>query len=175
LLTLKTLAKEYVSTNAIPRLSPLAVELGMATPLQIIDIPVKEGNHPAAHYYDHMLELCEKMFDNELDPAQFEEYLRYMWGTKAFPLFTVDKLCYALIKHVRLYLFSLILIKPCAQTHTVNNDAICQDMMLLLERDRKRDQTTIKQQIAYRMEVEAMLPEDDSLYRVEWVRQSLLD
>jgi paired amphipathic helix protein Sin3a len=107
LVTLKTLAQQDVDNNAIPRLSPLAVELGLATPLQIIDIPVKEGNHPAAHYYAHMLELCEKMFDNELDAAQFEEYLRYMWGIKAFPLFTVDKLAAAIIKHVRVKLLRL--------------------------------------------------------------------
>ena len=42
--------------------------------------------------------------------------------------------------------------------------------MLLLEKDRSIEQTTIRQQITYRMEAEATVVDDEYLYRIEWVR-----
>lgn len=56
------------------------------------------------------------------------------------------------------------------QIHTINSDGRCQDIFTLLERDRARDTTTPRQQIAYRMEVEQILHQDENLYRLEWVR-----
>lgn len=38
-------------------------------------------NH-ATHYYDLMLESCEKLFDNELEQHAFEEITRYLFGLK---------------------------------------------------------------------------------------------
>ena len=34
------------------------------------------------HYYELMLESCEKLFDNEMEQNVFEEMLRYMFGLK---------------------------------------------------------------------------------------------
>lgn len=56
------------------------------------------------------------------------------------------------------------------QIHTINSDGRCQDIFTLLEKDRARDTTTPRQQIAYRMEVEQVLNQDENLYRLEWVR-----
>ena len=36
----------------------------------------------ASHFYDLMLESCEKLFDNELEPQAFEEMMRFMFGLK---------------------------------------------------------------------------------------------
>lgn len=36
----------------------------------------------AEHYYDLMLESCERLFDNEIDQHAFEEQMRYMFGYK---------------------------------------------------------------------------------------------
>jgi paired amphipathic helix protein Sin3a len=36
----------------------------------------------AAHFYDFLLESCEKLFDNEIDVPLFEDQLRYMFGPK---------------------------------------------------------------------------------------------
>lgn len=79
------------------RLSPLGVKLGLSTPVPIID----EGENPAEHYYEHALDLAEKLFDGDLDQQTYEEHLRYMGGVKAYPLFTIDKLIQTVIKHVR--------------------------------------------------------------------------
>lgn len=59
----------------------------------------KERN-PARYYYQYMLDACEKLFDAEIDQNSFEEQLRFMFGTKAYLLFTVDKVISALIKQV---------------------------------------------------------------------------
>lgn len=56
------------------------------------------------------------------------------------------------------------------QIHTINGDSKCHDLVALLERDRARESTTPRQQIAYRMEAEELIGTDDSLYRVEYVR-----
>lgn len=59
---------------------------------------------------------------------------------------------------------------PVAQIHTINSDNRCQDIVALLEKDRRQAVTTPRQQIAYRMEVESVLGQDENLYRLEWVR-----
>ncbi|KAM0754488.1 hypothetical protein T439DRAFT_296832 [Meredithblackwellia eburnea MCA 4105] len=131
------------------RLSPLAVEVGLATSIPIIDT----GDNPASQYYAHALDLSEKLFDGEIPQPDFEESLRYMGGIHAYPLFTIDKLVSNIIKHI----------------HTVNGDAKCQDLVTLLEKDRAREYTTPRQQIAYRMEAEGIIGSEESLYRIEWV------
>ncbi|KAK4050893.1 hypothetical protein OIO90_004869 [Microbotryomycetes sp. JL221] len=133
------------------RLSPLAVELGLANPVSVID----EGDNAAEQYYEHMLDMTEKLFDGDIDQQTYEEQLRYMAGIKAYPLYTIDKLVHTVIKHV----------------HTINSDSRCQDLVSLLEKDRERDNITIRQQIAYRMEAEASIGSDEPLYRIEWLRE----
>lgn len=93
----KKLAAELAEIG-VRRLSPLAVDLGLSTPVPVID----HGENPAAHYYEHALDLAEKLFDGDLDQATYEEHLRYMGGIKAYPLFTIDKLVSTVIKHVSL-------------------------------------------------------------------------
>lgn len=58
------------------------------------------------------------------------------------------------------------------QIHTINGDAKCQDLLTLLEKDRAKEFTTQRQQIAYRMEAEGIIGAEDPLYRLEWVSQN---
>jgi paired amphipathic helix protein Sin3a len=98
LATLKRLATEIAAKEpAEDRLNPFAVEIGLAVPIANIDEP---GVRRGKNFYEFMLELCERLFDAEIDSATFEENLRYMWGIKAFPAFTVDKLVASMIKNV---------------------------------------------------------------------------
>lgn len=57
---------------------------------------------PSDYFYGHLLESCEKLFDNVIDQATFEDTVRFMFGMKAYNLFTLDKVIGALIKQVRL-------------------------------------------------------------------------
>jgi paired amphipathic helix protein Sin3a len=105
--TLKALATEMANAEKkFQRLSPLAADLGLAQQVPMVDM----AENPPTQFYEHLLELCEKLFDGEIDQNMFEESLRYMWGVKAFPIFTVDKVISSMIKHVcSQHLFSLCL------------------------------------------------------------------
>ncbi|GAA5907361.1 hypothetical protein JCM6882_002816 [Rhodosporidiobolus microsporus] len=149
LLAFKQLAAELANSHKHRRLSPLGVKLGLSTPVAAVDT----GDNPAEHYYEHLLDLAEKLFDGDIDQQTYEEQLRYMAGIWSYPLFTLDKLTATVIKHI----------------HTINGDNRCQDIATLLEQDRARPATTPRQQIAYRMEAESVLGQDDNLYRVEWI------
>ena len=154
------------------RLSPMAVELGLANPVPIID----NGDNPFRHYYEHALDLSEKLFDGEIDQPTYEEHLRYMVGIKAFPLFTIDKVIGTLIKHVGHFVEivdSTRTHSSSTQIHAINGDGRCHDLVALLEKDRARESITPRQQIAYRLGAESVIGADDNLYRLEWVRRTL--
>lgn len=57
--------------------------------------------NPVMRFYDHLLECCDGLFAGEMDQNTFEENLRFMFGTKGYFMFTVDKVIAALIKQVR--------------------------------------------------------------------------
>ena len=69
--------------------------------MMIDGVPAPEhiGN-AAEHFYSHLLECCEKLFDNVIDQSTFEDTARYMFGMKAYNVFTLDKVIGALIKQV---------------------------------------------------------------------------
>ncbi|KPV76505.1 uncharacterized protein RHOBADRAFT_52502 [Rhodotorula graminis WP1] len=150
LLAFKQLSADLAASSASARrLNPLGVELGLSTPVPVVDT----GDNPAEHYYEHTLDLAEKLFDGDVDQQTYEEQLRFMAGIRSYPLFTLDKLVSTVIKHI----------------HTINSDNRCQDIVALLEKDRRQLVTTPRQQIAYRMEVESVLNPDENLYRLEWI------
>lgn len=60
----------------------------------------------AEHFYGHLLECCERLFDNQIDQATFEDTARYMFGMKAYNVFTIDKVVGAIIKQVSLSLMT---------------------------------------------------------------------
>ncbi|GAA5892975.1 hypothetical protein JCM8208_004141 [Rhodotorula glutinis] len=150
LIAFKQLSTDLAASSASARrLNPLGVELGLSTPVPVVDT----GDNPAEHYYEHMLDLAEKLFDGDVDQQTYEEQLRFMAGIRSYPLFTLDKLVSTVIKHI----------------HTINSDNRCQDIVALLEKDRRQVVTTPRQQIAYRMEVESVLNPEENLYRLEWI------
>lgn len=50
--------------------------------------------------YGKVLANIHKVFDGEMDPTAFEEHARSVFATKAYIIFTMDKLIAALLKHV---------------------------------------------------------------------------
>ena len=77
-------------------------------------------------FYELILEMCERLFDNEIDQHVFEDQVRHLFGLQvsrnprevesiitmlqdAYKIFTVDKVIGAIIKQVcRLAVFSEI-------------------------------------------------------------------
>ncbi|TBU57446.1 hypothetical protein BD310DRAFT_880877 [Dichomitus squalens] len=116
----------------------------------------KLGNRldQSSHYYELMLESCEKLFDNEIEQPAFEEMMRYMFGLKhAYKLFTVDKVIGALIKQVQ----------------TILSDPKSQDLYELLRREREITSPTTQDLINCRRNTERVLGPDENLFRIDWL------
>jgi paired amphipathic helix protein Sin3a len=93
--------------------NPIALELGLLeglgpgtlnlfAPTEAVEFN-EDGTafNPVTRFYDHLLECCDNLFAGDMDQNTFEENLRFMFGTKGYLMFTVDKVIAALIKQVR--------------------------------------------------------------------------
>lgn len=122
------------------------------------------------HFYELMLESCERLFDNEIDQHAFEEQMRFMFGYKvcfnlhqfyvcrtmgqdAYRIFTIDKVLGAFIKQVQLVL----------------SDPRCHDLLELLRRDRALSSPTMQDQTNSRRLAENIMGPDENIYRIDWV------
>ncbi|KAK7470657.1 hypothetical protein VKT23_002080 [Stygiomarasmius scandens] len=116
-----------------------------------------ERKHTAAHYYDLMLESCERLFDNELEQSMFEDQMRDMFGIKdAYKIFTVDKVIAAIIKQVQ----------------NIIADSKSQDLLEGLKRDCTNGSLTNQEQISSRRNAEKILGPDENLFRIDWLSES---
>ncbi|KAK7032931.1 histone deacetylase complex, SIN3 component [Favolaschia claudopus] len=111
----------------------------------------------AEHFYDLLLESCERLFDNELDQNAFEDQMRFMFGIKeAYKIFTVDKIIGCLIKQVQLLI----------------GDGKSQDLQDVLRRERDLACPTTQDLINSRKSAEKILGPDENLFRVDWLPES---
>jgi paired amphipathic helix protein Sin3a len=60
--------------------NPVALELGLSSS----NNQTSSDNRPvnAEHYYELLLDSCERLFDNEIEQHAFEEQMRGMFGVK---------------------------------------------------------------------------------------------
>ena len=152
--------------------------------------PDSRAVNPAEHFYLHLLDLVEKVFDGELEQTTFEENMRFMFGTRAYVVFTLDKLCAAICKQVR----GVFCAGSCgldadadggmfasSQVQAVVQDFRCHELMSMLEQQRGRDAemhaagagadvAAIQDVIRYRRQAEALVGADENLFRIDWVR-----
>lgn len=136
------------NTRARARENETANDLGVSQQVDDeIDMPKGE------HYYIQMLELADKLFEGEVDQNAFEDALRYSFGTKAFTLFTLDKVVQALVK----------------QAQQVISDPKCVDLLKMHTRRMVFGKDSVRERIVYRNEAEQVVGEDN-LYAVEYVR-----
>ncbi|KAI0673570.1 hypothetical protein C8Q78DRAFT_1067868 [Trametes maxima] len=146
--------------------NPIAVELGLDEPngpsvvlQQAIEAfgethgaGAGAGGEEPNVLYQYLLDACEKVFENELDQATFEEHMRWFFRTKAYNVFTLDRVIGAIIKQVQ----------------TVQGDNKCQELWFLLRQARSADRATTHDIIRYRREAERHVGSDDKLYKLDW-------
>ncbi|CCL98092.1 uncharacterized protein FIBRA_00086 [Fibroporia radiculosa] len=140
--------------------NPIAVELGLDEPngpaavlSQAVEVVGgSQTGEESNVLYLYLLDACEKVFDNESDQATFEEHLRWFFGTKAYHVFTLDRIIIAVVKQVQ----------------TITADNKCQELWDLLQRSRGEDAPTVHDTIRYRREAEHHVGLDDNLYRFDW-------
>ena len=71
--------------------NPVAVQLGLDEPLGPPGVlkqateTFSRGQPEENVLYLYLLDACEKVFENELDQATFEEHMRWFFGTKVSP------------------------------------------------------------------------------------------
>ncbi|EPQ28644.1 uncharacterized protein PFL1_03947 [Pseudozyma flocculosa PF-1] len=176
---MKALGAEMAAKEPVRhKINPIAVELGLqdgaSGPAAVVGAtanasslgPVAPTNEEAgltlhpSRYYDTLLDMCEKLFDGDIDQATFEESARYMYGIDAYVVFTLDKAIGALVKTVQ----------------ALTTDAKCQELQGILDRDRADNKRGVvdgyRHQIANRMAAEAAIGKDENLFRIEWVPAS---
>ncbi len=99
----KQIAQDLAADTAVSWLAnSIAIDLGLhdtVGPGQ--SRLLTDGPNPAKYFYGFLLQCCEQLFDNQMDVITFEDNLRFMFGTRAYLLFTVDKVVAVIIKQVR--------------------------------------------------------------------------
>ncbi|KAJ7603117.1 histone deacetylase complex, SIN3 component [Roridomyces roridus] len=148
--------------------NPVASALGLDDPagppvvlaqtIQPLGVKEAESDGPPNVVYMYLLDACEKVFDNELDQATFEEHMRWFFGEKAYHLFTIDKVITALVKQVL----------------TIAGDNKCQELWTLLQNANSTAGEIGMSEadiVKYRREAERHVGQDDHLYRIEWSRE----
>lgn len=148
--SLKKLAKMLSESNESSYLeNPLAVQLGLndAVPPSAHRL-VPNIPNPASEFYMTLLDASERMFDGEIDWQQFEEVARFMFGTKAYVVFTIDLLAARIIKQAQIILA----------------DARWPDLYTLIQKERRETAPGPSSQflINYRRQVEALIAGEDS-------------
>ncbi|KAG8818871.1 Transcriptional regulatory protein sin3 [Serendipita sp. 401] len=164
LLLCKEITSHLVKAEGTHLANSLAVELGLLeglgpgsmnlfTPNADVELNA-DGTpvNPVGRFYDHLLECCENLFAGDMDQNTFEENLRFMFGTKGYLLFTVDKVIAALIK----------------QVHIAMSDPQTEELLDLLKQERRVESPTTQQVITYRRSAEDIIGPDDSLFRINW-------
>ncbi|KAF8204474.1 hypothetical protein K438DRAFT_1905542 [Mycena galopus ATCC 62051] len=162
-------AKLAEEKHASLLVNPVASALGLDDPagppvvlaqtVQPLGAKEAAGGAPPNVAYMYLLDACEKVFDNELDQATFEEHMRWFFGEKAYHLFTMDKLITALVKQVQ----------------TIVGDNKCQELWTLLQSANTTAEGVGMSDadiVRYRREAERHVGQDDHLYRLEWVRDT---
>jgi len=162
-------AKLAEEKHASLLVNPVASALGLDDPAgppvvlaqTVQPLGAKEvvGGAPPNVVYMYLLDACEKVFDNELDQATFEEHMRWFFGEKAYHLFTMDKLITALVKQVQ----------------TIVGDNKCQELWTLLQNANIAAEGAGMSDadiVRYRREAGRHVGQDDHLYRLEWARDT---
>ncbi|KAG8682319.1 Transcriptional regulatory protein sin3 [Ceratobasidium sp. 394] len=173
LVSLKKLAKTLAESGESYLENPLAVQLGLndAVPPSAHRLIPTSANtpNPASEFYATLLDASERMFDGEIDWQQFEEVARFMFGTKAYVVFTIDLLAGRIIK----------------QTQAILSDARWPELCSLIQKERRETAPGPSSQflINYRRQVEALIAGEDSrekdnsnlnVHRIVWNNEKKL-
>lgn len=106
-------------------------------------------------YYDQILEMIDEVLLGRIEIAHLEETLRRYYNPTGWQLYTVDKLVAAILR------FCMNILGGDAKDKSV-------EITNLFFKDREKPDTTRKQEIQYRKQVEK-LSKDGEVYRISYV------
>lgn len=108
------------------------------------------------NYYQQILQLCQEVLVNTMEMSHLEETLRRYYNKSGWQLYSVDKLVATILR------FIMSILGGDSKDKSV-------EITNLFLRDRERPDTTRKQEIQYRKQVER-LSKDAEVYRISYVR-----
>ncbi|KAI9093851.1 hypothetical protein DFS34DRAFT_630591 [Phlyctochytrium arcticum] len=123
------------------RRSSTAKELGLQ----------KNSIYDKCDRYQELLVAIGAFIQNDMDAFDFEDKCRAMYGTSAYLIFTVDKLCQAVVK----------------QLHSMVSDPKTMELANLFYKDRAKASTNARQDAMYRLNAESLLS-DENVFRLEY-------
>jgi paired amphipathic helix protein Sin3a len=98
------------------------------------------------------LALTEKVFENDIDPAVYEEQARFWFGTSAYVMYTVDRLFQHLGKQL---------------SHIVTEPSCVKMFSLYLKE--KENPANNRREAQYRRKADEIVDEEENLYKIEFV------
>ena len=107
------------------------------------------------NYYQQILQLCQEVLVGVVEIGHLEETLRRFYNKSGWQLYTVDRLVSTILR------FVMNILGGDAKDKSV-------EITNLFLRDRERTETTRKQEIQYRKQVER-LSKDAEVYRISYV------
>jgi len=90
---MKLIAQESDESARLRRVNAVAKGLSLHAK------PIVEHSHAGGNY-GYLLDLIDRFLDSKIDQQRFEDYTREMFGTAAYPLFTIDKLVHVLVRQI---------------------------------------------------------------------------
>lgn len=106
-------------------------------------------------YYSQILEMCDEVLIGRIELSHLEDTLRRYYNKNGWQLYTIDKLVAAVLR------FIMNILGGDAKDKSV-------EITNLFFRDRERPDTTRKQEIQYRKQVEK-LSKDGEVFRISYV------
>lgn len=107
----------------------------------------------SGNFYRTLLILLRQLVCGSIDPGMFEERVRFMFGTAAYPIFTFDKLLQTFVKQVQLVL----------------SDPSCEQLIRLFDSWNSRKSNVRISEYSIRMAVESAVPGKENIYRIDYV------
>ncbi|KAI8981426.1 hypothetical protein BDB01DRAFT_851219 [Pilobolus umbonatus] len=101
-------------------------------------------------YYKTLLNLIDMLFAEKIDQYAFEESIRYIFGTKAYMLFTIDKLMSCMMR----------------QLYHIVTDTKNQELLNLFKKHHEYEKSTTELTRAYRLSASELLGSDDLIYNL---------
>lgn len=103
-------------------------------------------------FYATLMALLSQLLCGSIDPGVFEERVRFMFGTAAYPIFTFDKLLQSFVKQIQIVL----------------SDSACEQLVRLFDSWNGRKASMRLSEYSVRMAVEMAVPAKENVYRIEY-------
>jgi paired amphipathic helix protein Sin3a len=128
----------------------------VAVHLDLLPKPMSDGGLPEGDFFASLIQMLRRLVAGDLESSIFEEQVRFMFGTAAYPVFTFDKLIQSIVKQVQVIL----------------GDPTCEQLIRLFDSWNNRKQSLRLSEYSARLAVENAVSAKDFLYRIEFLPKS---